>query len=99
MALGPAPPAIEYGRRLIPNIIDDTARVDPEREVFLTPRTTDPADGWKVVTYRELANAINHFASVILEELGRPAKDSFPTIAYVGPNDARYIVSAQPRLS
>lgn len=39
-----------------------------------------------------MANAVNRCAHRIVEVCGKPEKDSFPTIAYLGPNDARYIV-------
>ncbi|KAI0156809.1 hypothetical protein GGR57DRAFT_501197 [Xylariaceae sp. FL1272] len=32
----------EYGRRLMPHVIDDVASKDPDREVFMSPRTSDP---------------------------------------------------------
>lgn len=82
----------EYGKRLIPNIIDEISRNDPSREAFQIPNSTDPKDGWTKVTYRQYANAINYVAHQIVEWCGEPQKDSFPTIAYIGPNDARYVV-------
>jgi acyl-CoA synthetase (AMP-forming)/AMP-acid ligase II len=81
-----------YGRRLIPNIIDDFARDEPAREAFQIPRSSNPQDGWKVVTWKDYANAVNHVAHRIIEICGRPEKNTFPTIAYIGPNDARYVV-------
>ncbi|KAH8651039.1 nonribosomal peptide synthetase [Xylariales sp. PMI_506] len=81
-----------YGNRLIPHIIDETARQDPQREAFQIPRSSDPKDGWKTVTFKEFANAVNHVAHRIVEISGEPPKNAFPTIAYIGPNDARYVV-------
>lgn len=82
-----------YGHRLIPHIIDDNARDQPEKEVFQVPNSSDPKDGWRVVTWKEYAHAINHVAQRIIETCGQPDADSFPAIAYIGPNDARYVVS------
>lgn len=82
----------QYGKRLIPNIIDDLARRDPHQEAFQVPNTSDPQDGWKIVTWKEYANAINHVARRIVEISGQPKDGTFPTIAYIGPNDARYVV-------
>jgi hypothetical protein len=82
----------EYGRRLIPQLIDDIASTDPLREAFQFPRTNDPKDGWQVMTFREYANAINRCATMIIEKCGEAAEGSFPTIAYIGPQDARYVV-------
>ncbi|KAI1206023.1 acetyl-CoA synthetase-like protein [Annulohypoxylon truncatum] len=82
----------KYGRRLMPHVIDGLAKDDPTREAFSIPRSENPKDGWKVVTFKEYANAINRVAHRIIETCGKPPSGSFPTIAYIGPNDARYIV-------
>ncbi|KAI1474899.1 acetyl-CoA synthetase-like protein [Daldinia eschscholtzii] len=78
--------------RLVPNIIDDIAKSDPKREAFLVPRSDNPKDGWKSISFKEYANAVNRIAHRIIEACGTPSPGSFPTIAYVGPNDARYVV-------
>ncbi|KAI1747116.1 hypothetical protein F4782DRAFT_451716 [Xylaria castorea] len=82
----------EYGRRLLPHVVDDIAANEPERECFSIPRSSDPKDGWKIVTFKQYANAINHVARRIVDNCGVPPVDTFPTIAYIGPNDVRYIV-------
>ncbi|KAH8652129.1 hypothetical protein BX600DRAFT_386479 [Xylariales sp. PMI_506] len=82
---------MEYGKRLLSDIVDSTASAQPDREAFQTPRSNNPADGWKSVTYRDLANAVNYVAHVLLKTCG-PPQTSFPTIAYIGSNDARYII-------
>lgn len=83
---------IPYGKRLIPNIIDEFAQNEPDREAFQIPRSSDPKDGWKVVTFKDYANAINHVARRIIDICGKPKENAFPTISYIGPNDARYVV-------
>ncbi|KAI8634247.1 acetyl-CoA synthetase-like protein [Xylariaceae sp. FL1651] len=82
----------EYGRRLVPHIIDDVARDDPQREILLSPRSSDPKDGWAVTTYGDYANAINRCAQDIVDKYGKATEGKFPTIAYIGPQDARYVV-------
>ncbi|KAK5633742.1 hypothetical protein RRF57_009457 [Xylaria bambusicola] len=82
----------DYGHRLLPHVVDNIASREPERECFSIPRSSDPKDGWKPVTFKQYANAINHTAHRIITNCGRPPVDTFPTIAYVGPNDARYLV-------
>ncbi|KAI0200561.1 hypothetical protein F4808DRAFT_460671 [Astrocystis sublimbata] len=82
----------EYGRRLIPHIIDDKAAADPQREILLVPRSSDPQDGWATITAGEYANAINYCAKEIVDAYGDAAKGQFPTIAYIGPQDARYLI-------
>ncbi|KAI0195467.1 hypothetical protein F4808DRAFT_327585 [Astrocystis sublimbata] len=81
-----------YGRRLLPHVVDDMAAREPDRECFSAPRSSDPKDGWEKVTFKQFANGINHVAQRVLHNCGLPPADSCPTIAYVGPNDARYLV-------
>ncbi|KAI5856766.1 acetyl-CoA synthetase-like protein [Durotheca rogersii] len=82
----------EYGRRLLPHLIDEISTRDPGREAFSIPRSSNPKDGWKAVTFKEYSDAINRAAHRIIEVCGRPPAGAFPTIAYIGPNDARYVV-------
>lgn len=81
------------GQLTFPAIIDERATYEPQREAFSIPRTSDPRDGWRAITYKQFANAINYMAQTILDTFGTPPKDTFPTIAYIGPNDIRYGVS------
>ncbi|KAJ2988047.1 hypothetical protein NUW58_g4184 [Xylaria curta] len=82
----------EYGRRLIPHVIDDVAKEDPQRAILLSPRSSDPKDGWATMTFGDYANAINQCAQEIVDLYGKPADGQFPTIAYIGPSDARYLI-------
>ncbi|KAI1323489.1 hypothetical protein F5Y16DRAFT_383703 [Xylariaceae sp. FL0255] len=84
--------ANDYGRRLLPHIIDDIASNDPQREAFMSPRSSNPDDGWEITTYAAYTNAINRCAWDIINKYGGPPKDQFPAIAYIGPQDARYLV-------
>lgn len=81
------------GNLTVPNIIDQRAAYEPLREACSIPRTANPRDGWRIITYKELANSVNYMAQVILQNYGAPPKDTFPTICYIGPNDIRYGVS------
>ncbi|KAJ0123869.1 nonribosomal peptide synthetase [Diaporthe amygdali] len=81
-----------YGRRLLPTLIDEVSSQDPDRECFQIPRSSEPSDGWRILTWKDMANAVNRCAHRIIELCGTPEKDSFPVIAYLGPNDVRYIV-------
>lgn len=82
-----------YGKRLIPHIIDHKASQEPQRECFQIPRSSLPDDGWRTITFKQFANAINKCCHLIIAQCGQPTRDTFPTIAYIGPNDARYLVS------
>lgn len=82
-----------HGKRLIPHIIDQKASQEPQKECFQIACSSLPEDGWRTITFGQFANAINKCCHHIVARCGRPARDTFPTIAYIGPNDARYLVS------
>lgn len=83
-----------YGRRLILDIIKERAHNEPNREWVSVPRSSDPKDGWKILTYLDAYNGINRIAHKLTRVCGAAAPGSFPTVAYIGPNDVRYIVFA-----
>ncbi|KAI9721619.1 MAG: hypothetical protein M1828_005110 [Chrysothrix sp. TS-e1954] len=81
---------------LLPNIIDDRAKTEPQRVWAAMPIDGDDlSKGFEDITYKTLANAINRMAEWIERTVG-PAKiaddGSFPTIGYVGARDLRYPV-------
>ncbi len=84
----------QHGRRLLVHIVDDRAKNEPNREWVSIPRSSNPQDGWKKITYKQAANAINRLAHKITEmRAGMDAlPGAVPTLAYIGPNDARYLV-------
>ncbi|KAK5653701.1 hypothetical protein OQA88_8732 [Cercophora sp. LCS_1] len=81
-----------WGRRLIINIVDERARENPDREWVWVPRSAHPEDGWKPITYGQAANAINRVAHRLVETSGPAKEGEFPTVAYIGLNDVRYLV-------
>ncbi|KAL7931542.1 NRPS-like enzyme [Trichoderma chlorosporum] len=79
--------------RSLINIIDDDAAKEPNRPFIFIPRSSRPQDGWEPVTYGQMANAVNHVAHSIQRMAASYIQDgNFPTIAYMGPNDVRYII-------
>ncbi|KAL7914274.1 NRPS-like enzyme [Trichoderma velutinum] len=83
---------LQETRSLI-NIIEDDAAKEPNRPFIFIPRSNRPQDGWEPVTYGQMANAVNHVAHIIKKmALSHMKEDNFPTIAYMGPNDVRYII-------
>ncbi|OLN85756.1 Iterative polyketide synthase CazM 8 [Colletotrichum chlorophyti] len=82
----------QYGKRLLPQIVDEIAKSEPNREFFSVPRSSNPKDGWKPVTFKQIANAVNRIAQRIIDKRGKPEPGSFPTLTYIGPNDARYMI-------
>ncbi|KAK7436459.1 hypothetical protein CaCOL14_003810 [Colletotrichum acutatum] len=82
----------QYGKRLIPQVLDEVAKSEPNREFISVPRSSNPQDGWKPISYKQIANAVNRIAQRIIDKRGKPEPGSFPTLTYIGPNDARYMI-------
>ncbi|PWY95993.1 acetyl-CoA synthetase-like protein [Aspergillus sclerotioniger CBS 115572] len=80
----------ECGKRLIPHVIDATARETPDVECLSVPRTNNPRDGWKPVSWAQVAHAVDYVAHMLLNQAGHPAPGTFPTVAYIGLEDPRY---------
>ncbi|KAL4864056.1 hypothetical protein BDV12DRAFT_205954 [Aspergillus spectabilis] len=75
----------ECGKRLIPHVIDATASETPDVECLSVPRTHgNPRDGWKPVSWAQVANAVNYVAQMLIQQAGTPTPGIFPTIAYAG---------------
>ncbi|KAJ5591981.1 uncharacterized protein N7459_002350 [Penicillium hispanicum] len=73
---------------LFPHVVDHYARVKPDAiyaEYPKSPMAYD--DGFRCVSFRAFANAINGLAWWLTETLG-PGQGE--TLAYIGPNDVRY---------
>lgn len=81
----------ECGKRLVAHIIDETARVTPHAECMAVPRSSDLREGWKPVSWAQFANAVDHAAHMLIEHAGPPAPGMFPTVAYIGVDDPRYV--------
>ena len=79
---------LDYGRRLIPHLIDERANKDWKQPFTSLSRSADPIDGFDDITYRQFANAINHCAWWMQSVLGK--SHEYNTIAYTGPSDIRY---------
>lgn len=76
-------------RELVPTLVDRLAEVKPNSLYAEYPVSTlTYEEGYRRITYRDLANAVNGVAWWLQEALG-PGKD-FEILAYIGPNDLRY---------
>jgi hypothetical protein len=73
---------------LIPHLVDARAQSGYNRPFALTPRSKDPADGFKEITYSQLANAVNRTAWWLDSQFS----DNVEPYAYLGPNDFRYMI-------
>ncbi|KAK5991336.1 Non-canonical non-ribosomal peptide synthetase FUB8 [Cladobotryum mycophilum] len=77
------------------NLIEQTATTDSSRPILYIPRTSRPEDGWEFITYKTVVNAVNHVAHIIHTQVKvncDPEVDPFPTVAYIGPSDVRYLI-------
>lgn len=76
---------------LIPHIVDRLAETSPNAIFAEYPKAVLTYDeGYRSVTYRQLANAINGVAKLIVDSIGKG--DGYEKLAYFGPNDMRYPV-------
>ncbi|KAF7923628.1 hypothetical protein BELL_0440g00040 [Botrytis elliptica] len=78
-------------RRLLIDMLDERARVCPDALFGEYPISLiNYSQGYRKITYAQLANAVNGAAKFLTEKLG-PGKD-FQTLCYMGRNDFRYAV-------
>lgn len=88
MHIDESPAGGPYGERLLPQVIDAYAKRDPERIYALVPHSADVDQGFRRITMKELARAVNRIAWWIDREIGH--SDNFETLAYMGATDIRY---------
>lgn len=73
---------------LLPHIVDHFAKVKPDALYAEYPKSPLTYEhGFRQVTFRDLANAVNGVAAWLTEKLG-PGKGEI--LPYVGANDVRY---------
>lgn len=75
---------IEYGKRLLPHVLDERARTNPEHVFAVVPKTSNLADGFREITIKSFARAVNEVAHRIDSTVGRSTQ--FDTMAYLGPS-------------
>jgi len=83
-----APP--ECGRRLIPKLVDEIARTDPQRTFIAVPKSSRLEDGFVDINYDLFARAINRCSWWMDSNLSK-SKES-KTLLYFGPLDYRYFI-------
>jgi len=79
--------------RLLANVIDAKAKSMPDSPWLLYAPSSlwEQEGGYRTITWKQFSNAINKAAFWLDENISRvaPGRD---TIAYLGPNDARYYI-------
>ena len=86
---GPKVPGHVHKKQLLNHVIDGCAKMRPSVTFaeFPIPETSYDK-GFRRISWRDLANAVNGVATWLTKTLG-PGQKS-PTLAYYGPNDIRY---------
>jgi acyl-CoA synthetase (AMP-forming)/AMP-acid ligase II len=80
-----------YGRRLIPQIVDELAANHPDRIVFSIPKNTSGDDlEFEYITAKGFTEAVNKTAWWLYEQVGPSTK--VKPIGYIGPHDLRHIL-------
>jgi acyl-coenzyme A synthetase/AMP-(fatty) acid ligase len=86
-----APVPLLQRKQLLNNIVDGLAKTKPSALYAEIPISlTTYEAGFRKITYRMLANAINGVAWWLKEELG--ISQNFETLSYIGPSDVQYVI-------
>ncbi|KAG0155713.1 hypothetical protein PDIDSM_2886 [Penicillium digitatum] len=79
-----------YGRRLIPQIMDGLAVIEPERTVFSLASLSNGLVELNPISARQFAKAVDKTAWWLHDQAGIP--DSVQPVAYIGPHDLRHLL-------
>src|ERR1700761_475937 len=77
----------QYGFRLLPDIVDQYARLDPTKVHSYIPRSAQLEDGFRPITYNILSRAVNLSAQWLLDNL--VARVGKGVIGFMGDSDLR----------
>ena len=80
----------EYGKRLLPTELDRIARESPSRVFASVPITADVNDGFRDISFLEIANGVDGFAHSLEQLHGRG--NNFETLTLIGVPDIRYVL-------
>lgn len=79
---------VDYGHRLLPAVLDQIAAEDPGRVYAVIPCTSKLTDGFRDVSYADMARAVNRAAAWVEGSYGK--SKTFDVLAYIGASDLRY---------
>ena len=80
----------DYGRRLLPCVLDDEAQANPQRVFAALTRSNDLSQGFQDVVFQQVANAVNFIAYRLQTVFGSKPDHEFETLTYIGIPDLRY---------
>ncbi|KAH8702402.1 transferase family protein [Talaromyces proteolyticus] len=79
-----------YGRRLIPQIMDNLADTDPDRTVFSLASVLNGNIKLNHVSARQFTRAVDKTAWWLRDQVGTPS--AVQPVVYIGPHDLRHIL-------
>jgi len=77
-----------YGQRLLPVVLRDVSRLEPNKPWGLTLEGSEASQGFRTVSMSQMAKAVNATAWWMQSEFGRG--ENSETLAYIGISDLRY---------
>ena len=80
----------QYGRRLLPCVLDDEAQTYPERLFAAFATSNNVCQGFRDVTFSQMAHAVDFMAHRLQSTFGSILKHDFETLTYIGVPDLRY---------
>ena len=85
-----ASPQNRYGERFLHLVFDDISTSNPDRLYASIPLSTDLTEGFKDLSFRDVAYCVDIFAHSLERDIGRSTKAE--TVAYLGLPDVRNVV-------
>jgi hypothetical protein len=83
------PQSLDYGARLLHQTLDHLSKVSPNRLYASIPKTSDLAEGFRDITFQDMARCSDFVATLIEANIGRST--SFKTACFIGIPDLRSV--------
>ncbi|KAM5432753.1 putative NRPS-like protein biosynthetic cluster [Microsporum ferrugineum] len=83
-------PSVPYGKRLIPQIMDELAATQPERIIFSLATLSGDSLVFRDITAHAFNKAVDKTAWWLRSQVGKP--DSIQPVGYIGPHDLRHVL-------
>jgi hypothetical protein len=72
-----------YGKRLLPQILDDLASTEPDRIIYSVAKSSDISQGFQNVSARVFAKAVDKTAWWLHNQIGKST--TLEAVGYIGP--------------
>ena len=76
-----------HGRRLLHQVLDEISKSTPKRLYATVPRSTNLSEGFRDVTFEDMARCSDYLAFWLQAKFGRSS--NFETLCYIGIPDLR----------